>query len=96
MRDWKKFAWLVGIFLVACYIPVGNVKVSNAILESFRLLQWYAVNHTLACVVPALFIAGAISTFMSQASVMRHLGTDSNRTLVVTSTVVGFLFGMMH
>ena len=81
MKDWKKFAWLVGIFLVAYYIPLGNPKVSNAILESFRLLQWYAVNHTLACVVPAMFIAGAISTFMSQASVMRYLGPNSNRTL---------------
>ena len=81
MKDWKKFAWLVGIFLVAYYIPLGNPKFTNAILESFRLLQWYAVNHTLACVVPAMFIAGAISTFMSQASVMRYLGPNSNRTL---------------
>jgi uncharacterized membrane protein YraQ (UPF0718 family) len=81
MKDWKKFAWLVGIFLIAYYLPLGNPKVSNAILESFRLLQWYAVNHTLACVVPAMFIAGAISTFMSQASVMRYLGPNSNRTL---------------
>jgi len=81
MKEWKKFAWLVGIFLVAYYIPLGNSKVSNAILESFRLLQWYAVNHTLACVVPAMFIAGAISTFLSQASVMRYLGPNSNRTL---------------
>lgn len=80
MKDWKKFTWLVGIFLVAYYIPLGNPKVSNAILESFRLLQWYAVNHTLACVVPAMFIAGAISTFMSQASVMRYLGPNSKRT----------------
>jgi uncharacterized protein len=81
LKDWNKFAWLVGIFLVAYYLPLGNPKVSNAILESFRLLQWYAVNHTLACVVPAMFIAGAISTFMSQASVMRYLGPNSNRTL---------------
>ncbi len=81
MKDWRKFAWLVGIFLVAYYIPLGNTKVTNAILESFRLLQWYAVNHALACVVPAMFIAGAISTFLSQASVMRYLGPNSNRTL---------------
>ncbi len=81
MKDWKKFAWLAGIFLVAYYIPLGNPKVANAVLESFRLLQWYAVNHTLACVVPAMFIAGAISTFLSQASVMRYLGPDSSRVL---------------
>jgi uncharacterized membrane protein YraQ (UPF0718 family) len=81
MKDWKKFAWLLGIFLVAYYLPLGNPKVTRALLESFRLLQWYAVNHTLACVVPAMFIAGAISTFLSQASVMRYLGPNSSRTL---------------
>lgn len=80
-EDLKKFAWLAGIFLVACFIPLGNPKVSNAVLEAFRLLQWYAVNHTLACVVPAMFIAGAISTFLSQTSVMRYLGPGSNRAL---------------
>ena len=79
MKEWKKFTWLAGIFLAACYLPLGNPKVTAAILEAFRLLQWYAVNHTLACVVPAMFIAGAISTFLSQASVMRYLGPGSNR-----------------
>ncbi len=81
MKEWKKFAWLAGIFLVAYFLPLGNLKVTNAILEAFRLLQWYAVNHTLTCVVPAMFIAGAISTFLSQASVMRYLGPNSKRML---------------
>ncbi|MFH1842715.1 MAG: permease [bacterium] len=81
MKDWKKFSWLVGIFLVAYFLPLGNAKVQNAILEAFRLLQWYAIHHTLACVVPAMFIAGAISTFLSQASVIRYLGPGANRTL---------------
>ena len=38
------------------------------------MLQWYARNHTLACVVPALFIAGAITTFLSKEAVLRHSG----------------------
>ncbi len=80
MKDWKKFLWLVGIFLVAYFLPLGNPKVSNAVLEAFRLLQWYAIHHTLACVVPAMFIAGAISTFLSQASVMRFLGPNARRS----------------
>ncbi|MCX6866322.1 MAG: permease [Verrucomicrobia bacterium] len=81
MRDWKKFTMLLGVFLMAYYVPFDHPKVGNAILEGFRLLQWYAVNHTLACVVPAMFIAGAISTFLSQTSVLRYLGPRSNRTL---------------
>jgi uncharacterized membrane protein YraQ (UPF0718 family) len=81
--NWKSelkiFAALVGVFLVAYALPLGNPKIEQAIQESFRLLQWYARNHTLACVVPALFIAGAIITFLSQASVMRYLGPGANR-----------------
>jgi uncharacterized membrane protein YraQ (UPF0718 family) len=79
MKEWKKFSWLVGIFLAAYFLPLGDPKVSNAVLEAFRLLQWYAIHHTLACVVPAMFIAGAISTFLSQASVMRYLGPKASR-----------------
>jgi uncharacterized membrane protein YraQ (UPF0718 family) len=84
MSEWKKFGWLAGIFLVAYFLPLGNPKVREAIFEAFYLLQWYAINHTLACVVPAMFIAGAISTFLSQASVMRYLGPKSNRTVAYT------------
>ena len=77
--EWKTFAWMVGVFLLAYYLPLSNPKVTAAIQEAFRLLQWYARNHTLACVVPALFIAGAVITFLSQASVMRYLGPNSNK-----------------
>ncbi|MCA9430011.1 MAG: permease, partial [Candidatus Omnitrophica bacterium] len=70
----KIFSWFAAIFLVAYYLPLSSPKVTTAILEAFKMLQWYARNHTLACVVPALFIAGAIVTFLSQEAVLRHLG----------------------
>lgn len=67
----KTFLTLGGIFVFFYFVPFANPKVSAAIFEAFRLLQWYVREHTLACVVPAMFIAGAISAFLSQASVMR-------------------------
>jgi uncharacterized membrane protein YraQ (UPF0718 family) len=76
-RELKIFAWMSGVFLLAYFLPLANPKVTHAIQEAFKLLQWYARNHTLACVVPALFIAGAVVTFLSQASVMRYLGPKS-------------------
>ena len=82
--EWKKFAALVAVFVAAYALPLGNPRVQEAIQEAFRLLQWYARNHTLACVVPALFIAGAIITFLSQASVIRYLGPNSNKPLAYT------------
>jgi len=80
-EEWKQFSWIVGLFLIAYLLPLGSPKVKEAIYEAFRLLQWYAREHTLACVVPALFIAGAITTFLSQASVMRYLGPKANKLL---------------
>jgi len=80
-RELKILATLSTVFVVAYALPLGNPKVQEAIQEAFRLLQWYARNHTLACVVPALFIAGAIITFLSQSSVIRYLGPKSNPVL---------------
>jgi uncharacterized membrane protein YraQ (UPF0718 family) len=95
VSEWKKGAWLAGIFLVAYFLPLGNPKVTNAVLEGFRLLQWYAIHHTLACVVPAMFIAGAISTFLSQASVMRYLGPQSNPvTAYAVASVAGVILAV--
>lgn len=81
MKDWKIFSALVIVFIMAYTLPLSNPKVTGAILEAFKLLQWYARNHTLACVVPALFIAGAIITFLSQGAVMKYLGPKANKFL---------------
>lgn len=77
--QFRVFAVLVATFIVAYFLPLADPRVQAAIIEAFKLLQWYARNHTLACVVPALFIAGGIITFLSQASVMRLLGPKANR-----------------
>ncbi len=95
MKDLKKLYWLIGIFVVMYFLPLGNPKITNAIFEAFKLLQWYVINHTLACVIPAMFIAGAISTFLSQASVMRYLGPDANRPLAYTvASVSGIILAV--
>ncbi len=79
MKQWKILSAFVAIFLVAYFLPLANPKVTGAIVEAFKMLQWYARNHTLACVVPALFIAGAITTFLSKEAVLRHLGPKANK-----------------
>jgi len=78
-RELKTLFAFVGIFLVAFNLPLSNPKVTGAIVEAFKLLQWYARNHTLACVVPALFIAGGIATFLSKEAVLKHLGPKANK-----------------
>ena len=94
-RELKIFVALVAIFVVAYALPLGNPKIQAAIQEAFRLLQWYARNHTLACVVPALFIAGAIITFLSKNSVMRYLGPNANPVLAyAVASVAGCILAV--
>jgi len=45
------------------------------------LVKWYAREHVLLCLVPAFFIAGAISVFVSKASVMKYFGAKANKIL---------------
>jgi len=77
----KKLALIAGIFLACFYLPIGAKRFDNAVMESLYLVKWYAQEHVLLCLIPAFFIAGAISVFVSQASVMKYLGAKANKTL---------------
>lgn len=81
MKDIYKFLILLGAFIGAYFIPFDNTSVQKAMLESFYMLQDYAQKHVLLCLVPAFFIAGAISVFVSQASVMKYLGPAANKCI---------------
>ncbi len=80
-REWKKLALLAFIFLAAYWLPVGWPRFESAVLESLHLLHYYAREHVLLCLIPAFFIAGAISVFLSKASVMKYLGAGANKLL---------------
>jgi len=79
MSDRTTFALFVAIFLGFWFLPVESPRLQGAIHEALALTQWYAREHVLLCLVPAFFIAGAISVFVSQQSVMRYLGAQANR-----------------
>jgi uncharacterized membrane protein YraQ (UPF0718 family) len=79
--EWKKLTIIAAIFLACFYLPVGVKRFDNAVMESLYLVKWYAQEHVILCLVPAFFIAGAISVFVSQASVMKYLGAKANKTL---------------
>ena len=80
-KEWKKLVVIVAVFLGCFYLPVGNARFDNAIMESIHLVKWYAQEHVLLCLIPAFFIAGAIAVFVSQASVMKYLGAKANKVL---------------
>lgn len=79
--QWKWLVGLVGLFLVCFFLPVGTARFNNAVLESLELVKWYAREHVLLCLIPALFIAGAVGIFVSQGSVMKYLGPKANKAV---------------
>ena len=81
MKDRYKFLIVVAVFVAAYFIPFGDERVKKAILEAFYMIQDYAQKHVLLCLVPAFFIAGAITVFVSEASVMKYLGPLANKFL---------------
>lgn len=77
----KKLAAMLVVFAGCYYLPVGTARFDSAVMEALQLVKWYAQAHVLLCLVPAFFIAGGISVFVSQASVMKYLGARANKVL---------------
>ena len=81
--EWKKevkiFAWILGFFLLAYFMPIGTESFNNALIEAFELTKWYAQEHVLLCLVPAFFIAGVIAVFISQGAVIKYFGADAKK-----------------
>ncbi len=75
----KKLLVVAGIFLAVFFIPFTHPRVAGAIQEAFLMLADYAHEHVLLCVVPAMFIAGAIVVFLNQQAVMKYLGPKANK-----------------
>jgi hypothetical protein len=80
-RELKIFAVLVGAFLLTYFMPWDEPRVRQAGLEAFLMVQEYAREHVLLCLVPAFFIAGAIAVFVSQQSVIKYFGPAANKIL---------------
>ncbi len=81
MKERTKLLWIIGMFLAAFYIPWSHPRVRQSGLEAFMMLQEYAREHVLTCLIPAFFIAGAIAVFVSQASVLKYFGAKANKIL---------------
>lgn len=81
MKEWKIFAIFAAVFLAAFFIPVEDLRFQNSLIEGFALLQEYAREHVLLCLVPAFFIAGAISVFVSKESVIKYFGAKAKKVV---------------
>ncbi|MCJ7618107.1 MAG: permease [Desulfobacterales bacterium] len=81
MKERTKLLFIIMIFLACYYVPWSHPTIRQAGLEAFMMLQEYAREHVLTCLIPAFFIAGAIAVFVSQASVLKYFGASANKFL---------------
>jgi len=72
---------ILAVFLLAYFLPFNDMDFGGPVKEALLMLQEYAREHVLLCLVPALFIAGAISVFVNQQAVIRYLGPRANKAL---------------
>ena len=81
MKERTKLLIIVLTFVAAYYIPWASPAIRQSGLEAFMMLQEYARQHVLTCLIPAFFIAGAIAVFISQASVLKYFGATAKKIL---------------
>jgi len=81
MKERTKLLFIVLIFLACYYVPWASPTIRQSGLEAFMMLQEYARQHVLTCLIPAFFIAGAIGVFVSQGAVLKYFGATANKIL---------------
>jgi len=96
------------VFLAVYFLPVESVVFTSAVAATFDLARWYAREHVILCLLPAFLIAGVISVFVSQASVIKYFGAKARKwaaylmasvsgtVLAVCSCTILPLFSSIH
>lgn len=81
MKERYRFLLISIVFLGCYFFPVELLPFRNPVFEALALLRWYAREHVLLCLIPAFFIAGAISVFIKQAAVIKYFGVKAKKIL---------------
>jgi uncharacterized protein len=78
-RELKILFWIIFFFLLAFFMPLESASFREAVDATLDLTRWYAREHVILCLLPAFFIAGVISVFVSQASVLKYFGAKAKK-----------------
>ena len=83
--SWRRDGPLVFVFaaVFALLLPghVDYIVPAGPVLEAVELAHWYAEQHVVLCLLPALFIAGAVSVFIRQSAIVDLLGSRANKAV---------------
>jgi uncharacterized membrane protein YraQ (UPF0718 family) len=75
----KTLGLIVSTFLIAFFVPFSEPSVLNGVSEALLMLNEYAKEHVLLCIVPALFIAAAIVVFLNQQTIIKYFGPKAKK-----------------
>lgn len=87
-KELKILFGIVVVFLAVFFLPTESQVFNTAVVATFDLAQWYAQEHVILCLLPAFLIAGVISVFVSQASVIKYFGAKAKRWVAYTVAAV--------
>ncbi|MCL1971899.1 MAG: permease [Endomicrobia bacterium] len=94
-EEWKKLLLFITVFLVVYFLPVGNLRFNNAVINSISMLNNYFREHFLLGLFPAMFIAGALSVFLKSSEVIKYMGGKANKIVAYCfASVSGFLLSV--
>jgi len=80
-KEIKVLGWMVVLFACAFFLPLESSRFNTALAATLDLVKWYAREHVVLCLLPAFFIAGVISIFVSQGSVLKYFGASAKKWL---------------
>ncbi|MGE5349340.1 MAG: permease [Actinomycetota bacterium] len=87
-KELKILLWIIAVFVFAFFMPIESARFNTAIAATFDLVKWYAREHVILCLLPAFFIAGVISVFISQGSVIKYFGANAKKWLAYSVAAV--------
>ena len=87
-KEIRILTWIIIVFIFAFFMPLESVRFTTALDASLDLVKWYAREHVILCLLPAFFIAGVISVFVSQASVIKYFGARAKKWVAYSVAAV--------
>ncbi|MCX6777523.1 MAG: permease [Candidatus Micrarchaeota archaeon] len=74
----SKFILFSAVFVLLFFLPVP-APADSFLMAGVVMLHEYAREHVLTCLIPAFFIAGAITALLKKEAVLKYLGPRANK-----------------
>jgi uncharacterized membrane protein YraQ (UPF0718 family) len=87
-KELKILSAIIVVFLAVYFLPLESLAFRTAIDATLDLSKWYAREHVVLCLLPAFLIAGVISVFVSQGSVIKYFGAKAKRWVAYSVAAV--------